>query len=206
MVVAWKARRSLTTRSRTAIAPGARRFRCSPGDESASDVASTVRTPTRQCHARTVPTLTLRSRREGAAVGYVTGVLFVGAVAGGIYLLGHPPGTGAPARVLTGVDDVTVVATSPVDSAMEAAGGGTVGVVDGCLGFVGTSTGEGTVVSWPRGSRPLDDRVGVRLPTGLVIEAGDHLEVAGGTQQADDDTRESCGGVADVFFFGYISR
>lgn len=151
-------------------------------------------------------TRTLKNRREGAAVGYVTGVLFVGAIAGGIYLLGHPPGTGAPARVLTGVEGITVVATSPVDSAMEAAGGGTVGVVDGCLGFVGTLGSEGTVVSWPRGSQPLGDRVGVRLPTGLVIEAGDHLELAGGTQPADDDTRESCGGVADVFFFGYISR
>ncbi|ROP26584.1 hypothetical protein EDC03_3341 [Pseudokineococcus lusitanus] len=139
-------------------------------------------------------------------VGYVTGVLLVGAVAGGIYLLGHPPGTGAPARVLTGAEGVTVVATSPADSAMEAAGGGTVGVVDGCLGFVGRAGSQGTVVSWPRGSRPLDDRVGVRLPTGRVVEAGDRLEVAGGTQPADDDTRESCGGVVDVFFFGYISR
>jgi hypothetical protein len=153
-----------------------------------------------------VPSLTVRSKREGAVAGYVTGALFVGAVAGGIYLMGHPPGTGAPPRVLTDVEGVSVVATSPVDSAMEAAGGGTVGVVDGCLGFVGTSGDAGTVVSWPRGSEPLDDRVGVRLPTGRVVEVGDRLEVAGGTQPADDATRTTCGGVTSVFMFGYISR
>ncbi|MEJ5867673.1 hypothetical protein WDV85_07965 [Pseudokineococcus sp. 5B2Z-1] len=145
----------------------------------------------------------LRSKRPGALAGYVTAVALVGGLAGGIYLMGHPPGSGTPARVLVGAHGAAVVATSPVDSAMEASASGTVGVVGGCLGIV---DGTGMVVSWPRGSRPLEDRVGVRLPTGRTIEAGEVIDFAGGDQEADAATREACAGTTSVFMFGYLSH
>lgn len=107
---------------------------------------------------------------------------------------------------LAGPDGVTVLASSPTDSGMEALGGGVLAVVDGCLGLEGSDGLDGLVVSWPRGSEPLEDEVGVRVPDGRTFVVGDEVTFGGGQVAADETESEACGGTTQVWKVGTIPR
>lgn len=95
----------------------------------------------------------------------------------------HVVGFAARPQVLQGPDDVRVLATGPVTrSGLEGHLEGVVDVVDGCLGVRIPDEATGVVVAWPRGSRPLDDQVGVQLAGGRTVLVGDALEASGGLE------------------------
>lgn len=98
---------------------------------------------------------------------------------------------------------VHLVATSPVDSAMEALIAGVVDMVDGCLGLR-HDDGSTTVVSWHRGSELVDDPAGVRLPSGRELGVGQHLEAGGGLVDAGADEVQACPGAEQVWMLGDV--
>lgn len=115
-------------------------------------------------------------------------------------------GSAAPAAVV-GVDGVTVLATSPTDSGMEAlVQGGVLTIVDGCLGLEGGEDSAPLVVSWPRGSEPLDNEVGVQVPDGRAFVVGDEVTFGGGQVDADEMESEACEGAEMVWKVGSIPR
>lgn len=98
---------------------------------------------------------------------------------------------------------VRLVATSPLDAAMEALTAGVVDVVDGCLGLR-YDDGSASVVSWHRGSEVLDDPVGVRLPSGRELRVGQRLEAGGGLVDAGEDEVQACPGAEQVWMLGDV--
>ena len=94
-----------------------------------------------------------------------------GALAASVLLLGA---CGGEAQPLT-AGDVTVLVAAPPGAAMDALGGGTVEVVDGCLGA------DGAVIIWPHGTRVVsDDPVAVDVPDVGEVGLGDTVELSGG--------------------------
>lgn len=88
----------------------------------------------------------------------------------------------ASPQVLQAQDGVQVLATGPVTrSGLEGELTGVVEVVDGCLGV--RADGDGVVVAWPRGSRPLEDGRGVRLAGGQRVLVGDPISAGGGLEE-----------------------
>jgi hypothetical protein len=125
----------------------------------------------------------------------------------GLLVLPTAAGCASPEpAALAGADGVTVLATSPTDSAMEALGGGVLTVVDGCLGLEGGEGFDGLVVAWPRGSEPLEDAVGVRVPDGRTFVVGDEVTFGGGQVDADEMESQACEGTAQVWKVGSIPR
>ena len=71
--------------------------------------------------------------------------------------------------------DVTVLVSAPPDAGMDALGGGTVEVVDGCLGA------NGSVIIWPHGTRVVsEDPLQVDVPELGKVGLGDTVELGGG--------------------------
>ena len=81
---------------------------------------------------------------------------------------------GGEAERLT-AGDVTVLVSAPPDAGMDALGGGTVEVVDGCLGA------DGAVIIWPHGTRVVsEDPLQVDVPEIGTVGLGDTVELGGG--------------------------
>ena len=71
--------------------------------------------------------------------------------------------------------EVTVLVAAPPDAGMDALGGGTVEVVDGCLGA------DGAVIIWPHGTRVLSEEpVEIDVPDLGAVGLGDTVELGGG--------------------------
>ena len=116
----------------------------------------------------------MRSRRIGLAAS----VLLLLAACGG------------EARRLT-AGDVAVLVSAPPDAGMDALGGGTVEVVEGCLGA------DGAVIIWPHGTEVAEeDPLTIDVPDVGTVGLGDTVELAGGfvfepTSAAPGQTYES---------------
>ena len=71
--------------------------------------------------------------------------------------------------------DVTVLVSAPPDAGMDALGGGTVEVVDGCLGA------DGAVIIWPHGTRVVSEEPPeIDVPQVGAVGVGDTVELGGG--------------------------
>jgi hypothetical protein len=94
---------------------------------------------------------------------------------------------GGGQRVSAG--DVTVLVSAPPDAGMDALGGGTVEVVDGCLGA------DGAVIIWPYGTEVVsEDPLRIDLPRVGTVGLGDRVELGGGfvfEPEAPGETYES---------------
>jgi hypothetical protein len=71
--------------------------------------------------------------------------------------------------------EVTVLVSERTGAGMDALGGGTLGVVGGCLGA------DGSVIVWPHGTEVVDeDPLTIEVPGYGTFAVGDQVQVGGG--------------------------
>lgn len=106
------------------------------------------------------------TRRRALLVAGVAGVI---GVAGAVWWRADSAGTVVEAG------DATVLVSERVDYGMDAQGGGTVEVLDGCLGA------GGAVLVWPHGTDVVDeDPLTVAVPGLGDVTVGDEIAIGGG--------------------------
>jgi hypothetical protein len=87
---------------------------------------------------------------------------------------GLVPLSGCGGQVIS-AGDVTVLVSERAGAGMDALGGGTLGVVGGCLGA------SGSVIVWPHGTEVVqDDPLTIDIPDYGTFALGDKVQVAGG--------------------------